>query len=77
MSRLSLTGDGRDKWDIRLQSYIGSAIRSVVGISFYADIRETVSFEPFFEFCFEVCGNIVSGDFPEIHLSGDSLSGCW
>ena len=37
------------------------------GDSFYADIRETVSFEPFFEFCFEVCGNIVSGDFPEIH----------
>lgn len=24
-------------------------------------------YQPFFEFCFEVCGNIVSGDFPEIH----------
>ena len=43
MSRLSLTGDGRDKWDIRLQSYIGSAIRSVVGIRSNSSISSSSS----------------------------------
>lgn len=32
MSRPSPVRDRRDKWDIRLQSYIGSAIRNLVGI---------------------------------------------
>ena len=43
MSRLSLTGDGRDKWDIRLQSYIGSPIRSLVGISSNTSISSSSS----------------------------------
>ena len=43
MSRPSPVRDRRDKWDIRLQSYIGSAIRSVVGIRSNSSISSSSS----------------------------------
>lgn len=43
MSRPSTVRDRRDKWDIRLQSYIGSAIRSLVGIRSSSPISSSSS----------------------------------
>ena len=45
------------------------------GDCFYAGAGESVGFEPFFEFRLEDCGDIVSGDFPEVHYLVVGLAG--